>query len=113
VTSHFSAHFLLFWGILSFVTVLLLGGDLAGSTPLLISEFREEKDFRVEVDNEKCYGDGICGTVCPLDCFTLDRQKRLAILKRPDKCIYCGACVVQCRFDALSYVDKKGPGEKI
>ena len=108
LTSHFTVNFLLFWGILSFVTVLLLGGDLAGSTPLLISEFREEKDFQVEVDNEKCRGDGICGIVCPLDCFTLDKQKRLAILERPEKCIYCGACIVQCQFDALSYADKKG-----
>lgn len=108
LTSRFTVNFLLFWGILSFVTVLLLGGDLAGMTPLLISEFREEKCFQIEVDNEKCRGDGICGIVCPLDCFTLDKQKRLAILERPEKCIYCGACVVQCQFDALSYANKKG-----
>jgi NAD-dependent dihydropyrimidine dehydrogenase PreA subunit len=108
LTSHFTVYFLLFWGILSIITVLLLGGDLAGSTPFLISEFREEKGFHVEVDSEKCRGDGICGIVCPVDCFTLDKQKSLAILEKPDKCIYCGACIVQCQFDALSYVDKKG-----
>jgi NAD-dependent dihydropyrimidine dehydrogenase PreA subunit len=108
LTTQFTPHFLLFWGILSSVGILLLGGDLAGSTPLLISEFREEKGFLVEVDSKKCRGDGICGIVCPLDCFTLDKQKRLAILERPEKCIFCGACVVQCQFDALSYADKKG-----
>ena len=108
LTSHFTGNFLLFWGILVFVMVLLIGGDLAGSTPLLVSEFREEKDFQIEVDGERCRGDGICGIVCPLDCFTLDKQKRLAILERPEKCIFCGACVVQCQFDALGYTDKKG-----
>jgi NAD-dependent dihydropyrimidine dehydrogenase PreA subunit len=108
LTSQFTVPFLLFWGILLFVLVLLLVGDLAGSTPFLISEFREEKGFTVEVDSEKCRGDGICGMVCPMACFSLDKQQRLAILEGPDKCICCGACIVQCQFDALSYADKKG-----
>jgi NAD-dependent dihydropyrimidine dehydrogenase PreA subunit len=108
LASHFDVHFLLFWGILSLVMVFILGGDLAGSTPLLISEFREELNFQVEVDDEKCRGDGICGVVCPLDCFILDKQKRLAILERPEFCICCGACIVQCQFDALSYADERG-----
>lgn len=108
LTSHFNRNFLLLWGIFSAVSVLILGGDLAGSTPLLISEFREEKGFQVEVDSQRCRGDGICGIVCPQDCFSLDKQKRLAILERPEKCIFCGACVVQCQFDALSYAEKSG-----
>lgn len=108
LTSQFTVPFLLFWGILLFLVALLLVGDLAGSTPFLISEFREEKGFAIEVDSEKCRGDGICGLVCPMACFSLDKQKKLAILERPDKCICCGACIVQCRFDALSYTDKKG-----
>ena len=106
--SQFTVPFLLFWGILLFVMVLLLVWDLAGSTPFLISEFREEKGFTVEVDSEKCRGDGVCGLVCPMACFSLDKQQRLAILESPDKCICCGACIMQCQFDALSYVDKMG-----
>lgn len=108
LASRFTLPFLLFWGTVSVVTVLLLGGDLAGSTPFLISEFREEKGFQVEVDKEKCRGDGICGIVCPMDCFALDKEERLAVLKKPDKCICCGACIVQCQFDALSYADDRG-----
>ncbi len=107
-TTHLSLGFLLFWGIASAVAALILAGDLGGSTPLLISEFREELDFRVEVDKKKCRGDGICGIVCPLDCFTLDKQRRIAILENPELCICCGACIVQCQFDALSYADEKG-----
>jgi NAD-dependent dihydropyrimidine dehydrogenase PreA subunit len=108
LTSNFSVDFLLFWGIAAAAAALMLGGDLAGSTPLLISEFREEKRLRVEVDVEKCRGDGICRLVCPVDCFILDERKRLAVLERPEKCIGCGACIVQCRFDALSYAGEKG-----
>jgi NAD-dependent dihydropyrimidine dehydrogenase PreA subunit len=108
LTSHFTASFLLFWGILSLVTVFFLGVDLAGTTPLLISEFREEKSLQIVVDDEKCRGDGICEIVCPLDCFSVDRQKQLAIFERADECICCGACIMQCQFDALSYVDEKG-----
>jgi NAD-dependent dihydropyrimidine dehydrogenase PreA subunit len=107
-TTHLFLGFFLFWGMASAVAALVLTGDLAGSTPLLISEFREEKGFQVEVDREKCRGDGICGIVCPLDCFTLDEKSRIAILDRPELCICCGACIVQCQFDALSYADKKG-----
>ena len=106
-TSHLSVGFLLFWGIASGLAALILAGDLGGSTPLLISEFREELNFRVEVDEKKCRGDGICGIVCPVDCFVLDRQKRIAVLEKPELCIGCGACIVQCQFDALSYGDEK------
>jgi NAD-dependent dihydropyrimidine dehydrogenase PreA subunit len=108
LTGNFSADSLLFWGIAAAAAALMLGGDLAGSTPVLISELREEKGFHVEVDAEKCLGDGICRLVCPLDCFALDEKKRLAVLERPEKCIGCGACIVQCRFDALSYAGEKG-----
>jgi NAD-dependent dihydropyrimidine dehydrogenase PreA subunit len=108
LTSHFNPPFLLFWGMLLLALAFLLIGDLAGSTPFLISEFREDKDFQIDVDNEKCQGDGICGIVCPIDCFTIEKQKQLAIFERADKCICCGACVVQCQYDALSYIDKKG-----
>ena len=108
LTSHFNMNFLLQWGIISAVSVLILGGDLAGSTPLLISEFREERAFQIEVDPEKCQGDGICGIVCPQDCCALDEQSRVAIFEKPEKCFCCGACIVQCRFDALSYTDEKG-----
>ena len=108
LTSNVSVGFLLFWGVAAAVATLMLGGDLAGSTPFLISELREEKSLRVEVDQEKCRGDGICAVVCPLDCFTLDEQNRLAVFEKPDLCIGCGACIVQCRFDALSYRGKKG-----
>jgi NAD-dependent dihydropyrimidine dehydrogenase PreA subunit len=107
-TSHLSLDFLLFWGIASALAALILTGDLGGSTPLLISEFREELNFRVEVDDKKCRGDGVCGVVCPMDCFTLDEKQRIAVLEKPELCICCGACIVQCQFDALSYADEKG-----
>jgi NAD-dependent dihydropyrimidine dehydrogenase PreA subunit len=108
LTSRFALAFLLFWGVLVVVSILFIGGDLSGSTPLLISQFREEMGFVIEVDDEKCRGDGICANVCPQECFILDKRQHLAILEKPDSCIYCGACIVQCQFDALHYKDAEG-----
>jgi ferredoxin len=45
--------------------------------------------------------------VCPKDVFALDPARRLATLPRPEQCVQCGASVVQCPFDALSF---RGPG---
>ena len=108
LTARLTSGFFLFWGLASAVAAVVLTGDLAGSTPHLVSEFREEKGFQVEVDSDKCMGDGICGVVCPLDCFTLDETNRLAVLEKPELCICCGACILQCQYDALKYTDGKG-----
>jgi NAD-dependent dihydropyrimidine dehydrogenase PreA subunit len=108
LTSQFTLPYLLFWGIVVFMIVFILGIDLPGSTPLLVSGFREESDFHVIVDTEKCRGAGFCEEVCPRDCYAVDRSSRKAKLVHPEKCMRCGACIVQCPFDALHFVDDKG-----
>ncbi len=108
LTSQFTLPYLLFWGIVVFMIVLILGIDLPGSTPILVSGFREESDFHVTVDTEKCRGAGFCEEVCPRDCYAVDRSSRKAKLVHPEKCMRCGACIVQCPFDALHFVDDKG-----
>jgi NAD-dependent dihydropyrimidine dehydrogenase PreA subunit len=106
--AEFTPSFLLYWGILSTVTIFLLGSDLAGSTPHMISETREEKDFEVFVDEDMCHGTGICEEVCPRLCFSIDPGKQKALIEHPDKCICCGACIVQCPCDALLFKDREG-----
>jgi NAD-dependent dihydropyrimidine dehydrogenase PreA subunit len=108
LTSQFSGSFFLFWGIVICLVVLILGVDLSGSTPVLVSGFREEKSYQVVVDPEKCRGAGFCEEVCPRNCYVLDRDRRKVSLVHPDRCIRCGACIIQCPFDAISFVDDKG-----
>ncbi len=108
LTSSFSWSFLLFWGIVLGAAVFILGVDLPGSTPLLLSGFREEKSFKVALDREKCRGAGFCKMVCPQNCFGREEHSSKASFARADKCVRCGACIVQCPFDALVFTDKEG-----
>jgi NAD-dependent dihydropyrimidine dehydrogenase PreA subunit len=108
LTSNFSWSFLLFWGTILSVAVFILGGDLPGSTPLLLSEFREEKSFKVDLDQEICLGAGFCEMVCPLNCFDLDEHDHKASFARGDRCVRCGACIVQCPLDAIVFTDSEG-----
>jgi NAD-dependent dihydropyrimidine dehydrogenase PreA subunit len=49
---------------------------------------------------EKCTGCGRCVEVCPQRVFEM-RDKRATITNR-DQCMECGACALNCEFDALS-----------
>ncbi|HEY75586.1 MAG TPA: 4Fe-4S binding protein [Thermoflexia bacterium] len=50
---------------------------------------------------EKCKGRWQCYEVCPVGCWTPDYARRVAIFHDPDRCIACGACVLQCPEDAI------------
>ena len=91
------------WGISSFVILLILSLDLMGSTPLYKSSLHEERLFKVALDEHKCRGAGFCQDVCPWDCFQVDKKRHTATITRAQFCVQCGACIVQCPFDALSF----------
>lgn len=57
----------------------------------------------VEITPEKCTGCGMCIEVCPHNVFAL-RDKKAVIIDK-DACMECGACALNCKFEALS-VDK-------
>jgi len=42
-----------------------------------------------------------CYEVCPVDCWTPDKATRKVQYHDPEKCIACGACVLQCPEDAI------------
>jgi ferredoxin len=46
--------------------------------------------------------------VCPEACFEKREDIRKVELAHDDRCIRCGACVVQCPTDALSFEDRGG-----
>lgn len=111
VIKDFSWGFILRWGFLSFVVLLVLGLDLAGSTPIYKSGLLEERRLKVVLDKKECRGAGFCEQVCPRNCFEVDKIEHTASMIGRERCIQCGACIVQCPFDALHF--ESPGGEKI
>ncbi len=89
------------WGLSSLVVVLLLSLDLMGSTPLYKSGLHQDRLLRITLDAQRCKGAGFCEQVCPVGVFEVDHHKHMATLPGAARCVQCGACVVQCPFDAL------------
>jgi NAD-dependent dihydropyrimidine dehydrogenase PreA subunit len=106
----FSWGFILRWSFVSCIVVLLLSMDLMGSTPVYKSGLHEDRLLKVVLDQEKCRGAGYCEQVCPRDCYEIDRNRHITTMPRAAGCVQCGACIVQCPFDALYF---KSPKDEI
>jgi len=103
--------FIFRWGLIAFIAVLILSLDLMGSTPLYKSGLHEDRLLKIILDKEQCRGAGLCEQVCPRDCYEVDKKRHMARIPRTEQCVQCGACIVQCPFDALYF---KGPqGERV
>jgi len=96
------------WTFASFVIVLILSLDLTGSTPVYKSGLHDDRLLRIRLDAERCKGAGFCEQVCPTDVFAVDRKLHVATLPHADRCVQCGACLVQCPFDALYFETPTG-----
>ena len=108
LTGNFSTDFMLHAGILTLIIVLLLNLDLMGSTPLYKSGLHEDRLLKITIDESRCKGAAFCEDVCPKHCYTIDRESHLASIPRSDDCVQCGACIVQCPFDALFFTSPSG-----
>ena len=108
VADDFSWGFLFRWSFITLIAVLLLSIDLMGSTPVYKSGLHEDRLLRVILDEKKCRGAGFCEQVCPRNCYEVDRNRHIAIMPRAGRCVQCGACIVQCTFDALYFESPKG-----
>jgi len=104
----FSWGLLLRWDLVCLAVILILTLDLMGSTPVYKSGLHEDRLFRIRLDEARCKGAGFCEQVCPKDVFEVDRAARMALLPRADACVQCGACIVQCPFDALHFETPSG-----
>jgi len=104
----FTWAFILRCGLISLIVVLLLGIDLMGSTPIYNSGLHEDRLLKVILDEKKCKGAGFCEQVCPRNCYAVDRDRHIATMQMTDWCVQCGACIVQCPFDALCFKHPKG-----
>jgi len=78
--------------------------DLAGTTPWYPSSFATaENQFDLELVEDKCTGAADCVLVCPREVLVMNGHRRKVEVSRPEQCIRCGACVVQCPSDALRF----------
>jgi NAD-dependent dihydropyrimidine dehydrogenase PreA subunit len=108
LAGEFSWELVFHWGLSSLIVLLILGLDLMGSTPIYKSGLHEDRLLRIELDAEQCKGAGFCEQVCPTNVFKVDHDRRLAFLPKAGQCVQCGACIVQCPFDALHFRSPKG-----
>jgi NAD-dependent dihydropyrimidine dehydrogenase PreA subunit len=99
------------WVAMPVATVLLtalLTYDHPGSTPIEGGAHFAEHSWRIALDPERCRGVYACWEVCPEACFEKREEERKVVLAHDDRCIRCGACVVQCPTDALAFEDAAG-----
>ena len=68
----------------------------------------EERQWTISLDADRCEGVFRCWEVCPEACFEKREEIRKVELAHDDRCIRCGACVVQCPKDALYFEDQNG-----
>ncbi|MFQ5513265.1 MAG: HgcAB-like fusion protein [Myxococcota bacterium] len=108
LSDDYSAGFAVRWGVASFVVLAILGLDLTGSTPLYKSGLHEDRQLRITLDEARCKGAGFCEQSCPTHVFEMEPSRKLVRLPRSERCVQCGACIVQCPFDALFFQSPDG-----
>ncbi|MCA9541843.1 MAG: 4Fe-4S binding protein [Myxococcales bacterium] len=83
------------------VSMAILSIDLAGTTPWNSSTLH--MPAQIELIEDRCTGAADCVQVCPRDVLQMNGKRRLVEIRRPEQCIQCGACIVQCPEDALRF----------
>jgi NAD-dependent dihydropyrimidine dehydrogenase PreA subunit len=108
MTHSLTGAFMLRWGFISLIIILIISLDLMGSTPVYKSGLHEDRFLEIVLDERKCKAAGFCEQVCPKNCYEMDTERHLAAMPGAAKCVQCGACIVQCPFDALCFMSPKG-----
>ena len=62
---------------------------------------RELRGLEIHYYPKKCRGVWQCYEVCPVGCWTPDHDRRVVHFHDSEKCIACGACVLQCPEAAI------------
>jgi NAD-dependent dihydropyrimidine dehydrogenase PreA subunit len=56
-----------------------------------------------KIDYKKCNNSGVCIDVCPVNVYEKENGK--TVVKRPQDCIGCRACEMQCPKKAIKIED--------
>jgi len=96
------------WSAAAVLVTGVLTFDYAGSSPTGASGMFKEREFHVALDLERCSGAYNCWAVCPEACFDKRPESHKVEITHDDRCIRCGACVVQCPQDALAFETPDG-----
>ncbi|MBI4518091.1 MAG: 4Fe-4S binding protein [Deltaproteobacteria bacterium] len=91
------------WSLAAIAVTGLLTFDYAGSSPTAAAGALEDKAFRVVLDTDRCTGAYTCWAVCPEGVFEKQPELHQVARVHTDRCIRCGACIVQCPQDALAF----------
>lgn len=53
------------------------------------------------IHDEKCNGCGVCADICPTDVFAVREKKDIPLVRYPEECWHCNACVLDWKQGAL------------
>jgi NAD-dependent dihydropyrimidine dehydrogenase PreA subunit len=86
------------------LAMAVLSVDLAGTTPWYGSYINTyHNEAHIELVTDRCTGAAECVQVCPRNVLKMNGRQRKVTINKPDQCIQCGACIVQCPEDALRF----------
>ncbi|MDY6861673.1 MAG: 4Fe-4S binding protein [Thermodesulfobacteriota bacterium] len=60
--------------------------------------------MKIEIDLEKCIGEGYCVQICPNEVLELKDEKSHVV--NMDACTECRACEVACDYEALKCIEE-------
>lgn len=59
--------------------------------------------YTINLDAERCKGDGACAQVCPVGIFQMTEKKEPPRIGGTELCVLCGQCIAVCPGGALSH----------
>lgn len=57
--------------------------------------------LKIHFNPQRCKGVWQCYEVCPIGCWQPDYERQIVVFDHVERCIACGACVLQCPEKAI------------